>query len=186
MFRMYWKVIYLHADTYFWGHMEWDMDRHVWYDFSLTRIIIMSLVWFITWHLQSHEISLTPCKNDPCIFHGTVFFLVNVICSLLCALMIYFFFSLDHEVREYILTAPSYKIKVDFLGESKWFVSISLIGEHNSMEQLLAAYHRRLCCFYCWGDWSCLCQYFSLRDVISLWLNSTYWFDSRGPHPTYC
>jgi hypothetical protein len=81
--------------------------------------------------LESPELGLKPTKNDPCIFHGTLFpgkpplYLAIYVDDFL-------YFSLDDEVERYFETALSQKIKVEFLGDAEWYLGMKFDWHHSS------------------------------------------------------
>jgi hypothetical protein len=73
--------------------------------------------------LQSPEIRLCPCPHDPCIFVGTP---IPGKPPLYITIYVddFIYFSLDDEVEQYFQTSLSQKIKVDFIGDAKWYIGI--------------------------------------------------------------
>jgi hypothetical protein len=73
--------------------------------------------------LVSPEIGLQRCKNDPCVFFGTLlpgkppFYMVLYVDD-------FVYFSSDRDVEQYFETALSNKIKVDFMGEAEFFLGL--------------------------------------------------------------
>jgi hypothetical protein len=73
--------------------------------------------------LESPEIGLTACPQDSCLFHGILIpgkppiYVTIYVDDII-------FFSTDDEVEKYFCTALSQKIKVEFLGDAKWYFGI--------------------------------------------------------------
>jgi hypothetical protein len=81
--------------------------------------------WFnlISSFLQSPEIGLQRCKNDPCVFFGNPIpgkpplYLILYVDD-------FVYFSEDDDVESYFQQALQAKISVDFMGDAEWFIGM--------------------------------------------------------------
>jgi len=74
--------------------------------------------------LQSPELGLHPCVHDPCVFVGTPIPLGKPPLYVGIYVDDIIYFIVDDEVEQYFFTALSQKLKVDFIGDAKWYIGI--------------------------------------------------------------